>query len=301
MLPGLQSLTAGIGDHGAVIPAELQTREVGAAAFLGGHDVQFLPHEHVGADAAGDDQPLEPGLPQGATGLDEQGVDHRCLEASGNVGAVLWRTGAGFQGNQRVGLEPAETEVQTGSVGHWPRETEASSVTRFGQLGDGRPAGVAQTQHLGGLVEGLACGVVHRFTQNPVAADAGDLHQLGVATGDKQGEERKFGRIRFQQRGEQVAFHVVDADGWHIQAPGQAAGDRGTSQQGADQAGPAGVGDAVECLERDAGIGADLPDERHELADVVTRRQFRYDAAVLGVNVDLAVQPMTEQTSLAGV
>ena len=67
----------------------------------------------VGADAAGHHQRVAAGRIQRALALDRQRVDHRVLEAAGDVGAGLRRTGReSLPGQQHLGLQAAETEIQ---------------------------------------------------------------------------------------------------------------------------------------------------------------------------------------------
>jgi hypothetical protein len=96
----LESIPAGVGDHGAVVGAQAWARIVhlaGQGGVEGGAQIA------VGADPAGDDQALEAALFQRALALDYQGVDHGLLEAGGDVGVVFraalgdQQPGVGFQ------------------------------------------------------------------------------------------------------------------------------------------------------------------------------------------------------------
>ena len=51
------------------------------------------------------------------------------------------------------------------AVGHWPRERNAPGVAVLGELRQLRTARIRQAHHLGGLVEGLAGGVVEGFAE----------------------------------------------------------------------------------------------------------------------------------------
>src|SRR3546814_9358599 len=74
-------------DHRAVVGAQLRAREAGAAAAGLAHRLQLRAQALVGADAAGDHQYVAAGGIERAFALDRQGVDHRVLEAAGDVGA----------------------------------------------------------------------------------------------------------------------------------------------------------------------------------------------------------------------
>ena len=97
-----------------------------------------------------------------------------------------------------------------------------------------------------GLVEGFAGGIVERFAEQRVAADAGDAHQLRVPARDQQRDEREIGRIGRQQRRQQVAFEMMHADRRHAEREGQRRADAGADQQRAGESGALGVGDGVD-------------------------------------------------------
>ena len=67
-------------------------------------------------------------------------------------------------------------------------KAEAGGVARACGSLDAGAAGVAQAQHLGDLVVGLAQGIVLRRAELAVAADTLDGDQLAVAAGDQQEE-----------------------------------------------------------------------------------------------------------------
>ena len=160
------------------------------------------------------------------------------------------------------------------------------------------PPGIAQPEQLGGLVEGFAGGVVQGFPQRFVGADAGNLHQLAVAAGNQQGDEREGGRIGFEQRREQVAFEMVDADDRHLEREAQRGGNAGADQQRPGQPRPFGIGDGLDIVQGAAGLLQDLPGQRQHAPDVVARGEFRHHPAVFGVHRHLGVQRMGEQAAL---
>ncbi len=63
---------------------------------------------------------------------------------------------------------------------------------------------------------------------------------------DQQRDERELRRLGLEQGRQQVTFHVVHPDAGQVPGVGEATGDGGPDQQGAHQAGAAGVGDAVD-------------------------------------------------------
>ena len=91
-------------------------------------------------------------------------------------------------------------------------------MTGFGQARDRRSAGITEPQQLGGLVEGLAGGVVQRLAEDAVVADAAHVGEQRVPARDQQRREGKGRRVGLQHGGEQVPLHMVYPDGRHPQA-----------------------------------------------------------------------------------
>ena len=132
-----------------------------------------------------------------------------------------------------------------------------------------------------------------------VAPETAHLHQHRVTARDEQRDEGEGRRRRLQHRRQQMPFHVMDGDGRHGQRVGQAAGERATHEQCADEARTGRVGNAVDCLQSCRRLPQHLRDERHHLADVIARGQLRHHPAILDVHVHLAVQGVREQATLA--
>ena len=76
---------------------------------------------------------------------------------------------------------------------------------------------------------------------------------------------------------------MVDAQTGHAPGVGQTAAQGRPDQQRTDQTGTGRVGDASDLADRGVRLGHDLPDQRHQLAHVVTGRQFRHDPAKFGM------------------
>ena len=151
----------------------------------------------VGADAAGDHQPVGGrSAVQRAQRLGHERLDHRVLESARDIGARRVVERAAAHGDHHRGLEPAEAEVEARPVEHRPRKFVHAVAPLLGQRRERRPAGIAEAEQFRGLVEGLARGVVLGFAEHPVAADARDLDQHGVAARDLQRHERELRRVR---------------------------------------------------------------------------------------------------------
>ncbi len=158
-----------------------------------------------------------------------------------------------------------------------------------------RPARVRQPHQLGGLVEGLAGGIVQGFAQQLVIADAAHIHQLRMAARHQQCHERRLRRVLFQQRRQQMPFHVVHADGRHFQRERQRPSRRRAHQQRTHQPRAGGIGHTVDIRQLQPGLRQALAHQRHQLAHMVAAGQFRHHAAVIGVHRHLAVERVRTQ------
>ena len=67
-------------------------------------------------------------------------------------------------------------------------------------------------------------------------------------------------------------------------------------EQRACQPGPARVGNDIDLLESCPCLDEHLPKQRQDAPDVVSRGQLRNDSAIDGVEVDLAVEALAEQS-----
>jgi len=121
-----------------------------------------------------------------------------------------------------------------------------------------------------------------------------------MAAGHQQGHERRLRRVVLHQRRQQMAFHMVDSDGRHIQAPGQRTGHAGADQQRANQARASGIGHALDLGDGDAGLVQGLADQRQGLAHVVAAGQLGHHPAVFGVQRNLAVDGVRTQRGRPG-
>ena len=85
-----------------------------------------------------------------------------------------------------------------------------------------------------------------------------------------------------------MGLHVVDADERHVPGVGERLGGRDADEQRADQAGPDGDGDSADLVVGDAGLDDRLSDHRVEQLEVGPPGDLGNDAAVHGVQIDLA-------------
>ena len=80
-----------------------------------------------------------------------------------------------------------------------------------------------------------------------------------------------------------------------LPAPGEGSPDRGSDEERADEPGAAGIGDAFQVRGAPLRLRERVADEGEHPADVVARRDLGDDATVLGMQGDLAVQPVRHQ------
>src|SRR6185312_11455622 len=89
---------------------------------------------------------------------------------------------------------------------------EGFRVAALGLLLDQRTTWVAEAEQPGGLVEGLAGGVVERLAEDLVRVVVADRGEQGVPAGGDQAEEGRLERLRLEEVRGDVALEVVDRD-----------------------------------------------------------------------------------------
>ena len=156
-------------------------------------------------------------------------------------------------------------------------------------------AGIGQAEQFGGFVERLAGSIVKRFAEQRIVADARDAHELRVAAGNEQGDERKGRRSRREQRREQVAFKMMDGNDRHAQGGGQPFGKSDADEQGARQSRPLRIGNGGDFVQCPFAFTQHLPQQGNRAPDMVARGQFGHDAAIVLMHADLTVQGVCEQ------
>ena len=230
--------------------------------------------------------------------LAHQGVDDGLLEAGGKVrhGACIGVLGAAQEG----GLQPGEAEVE--AVTH-ARPGEALGAGGLpGDALDLGPAGEAQTQDAGGLVEGLAGGVVAGPAQELVVASAPHEDQVRVAPG---GDEAEKGQARLvhgggallQPGGVDVSLQVVYAQEGDPQGQGEALGEVGAHQEGAGQARAHGHSHGVQLAGGHVRLGQGTAVDGDHGQDVLPGSHLRDDAPVAGVDLHLGADDAGEETA----
>ena len=175
----------------------------------------------------------------------EHAVDRRLLEARGDVGVgVIARCRAA---RSTALLSPANEKCGSPLPTQRARQADGARIAFQRQPLDRRPAGIAEAEDLGGLVERLAQRVVDRRAEPAVAADALDPQQLAMAARDQQQQHRETASVGSASRGRQrVAFEVIDRDQRLVAGHRQRLGGDKPDHDSADQPRPGGRGDRVD-------------------------------------------------------
>ncbi len=182
---------------------------------------------------------------------------------------------------------------------HGPRQGEAGRIAVPGGPLHQRPAGVAQPQHLGDLVEGLSQGVVDGGAQPRVGADALHREKLAVPARHQQKQERKR-HVVGQPRGQRVPLQMVDGQERQIVYRGDGLGGHHPHEHAADQPRAAGGGDAVQVREPHAGLVHGLGDQAIEVFEMGAGGDFGDHAAEGPMIVQLRQHAIGKDPPVAG-
>ena len=184
------------------------------------------------------------------------------------------------------GLQTGEAEVEP-LVAHRPREVDRLGVAGRGDPLDGRPAGVAETEEPGDLVERLARSVVDGLTEQSVATRRTHLDEQRVPARHEQHDDRQFDRRVVEQRRVEVRFEVVDPDERHVPREGQRLGRRHTDEEGTDQPRSDRARHCIDAPLVDAGLDDRPGDHRVEQVEVGAAGDLRHHSSERDVQLDL--------------
>jgi hypothetical protein len=154
-----------------------------------------------------------------------------------------------------------------------------AGIAAVGRALHRRPAGKAEVEELGRLVEGLAEGIVDGGAVAAIGPDVLHRQKLGVAAGD---EEQQVGRPQAlgQARREGVGFQMVDRHQRQVVGERDRLGRHQPDDQPADEAGTGGGRDAIEIGEAEIGLAQRLGDQAVEMGDMGAGGDLRHDTAV---------------------
>ena len=160
------------------------------------------------------------------------------------------------------------------------RQRNLARVTGCGQPLHRGSTGIAQTQHLGGLVEGFAQRVVDRRAQPAIPAHALDQQQLAVPARGEQQQIGEFERGIGQAGGQCVAFEMIDRQQRLVPGHGQGLGGDQPDQHPAEQSRSGGSRAGVDVAQRQPGIGQGRGDQRRDPFGVGARGDLGHDPAI---------------------
>ena len=252
----------------------------------------------VGRDAATDAVFLASGGMQGVFGLLVLHVKDSCLKRSRQIGQVNRAPGLGLlldvERHGRFKARKRETIVSPAVKR--ARKIDRAGITRLGQLGDDGATGIAQTQRLGYLVEGLAHSIVECLTKYLVVTPCLHVHEHGVPARDKREDERRLEVGLRQQVGKQVPLQMVDAYERLTGSVGKAFGKGNAHHEGAHQARTLCHAHGGEFARRDGstlktkrccGILERRIHDTHNHLNVFARGDLGHHAAKAGVKINL--------------
>ena len=98
-----------------------------------------------------------------------------------------------------------------------------------------------------------------------------------------------------------MPLHMVDGNCRHFPRIGEATAKRRPHEQRTNQSGSGGKRNGVDCFPGTICTVQNLAHERHQPANVVTRRELRHDAAVSLMKIDLRVQCVGEQALFGAI
>jgi len=121
-----------------------------------------------------------------------------------------------------------------------------------------------------------------------VMTDVFHRHQQRMTTGNEQEQKRKFDLVR-EPGGQRMRFEMIDGEEGLVVGEGQRLGRHHPHHYTADQAGPAGGGNAVELGEIEAGDGQGVLDQPVDALEMGARGDFRHHAAEAAMLGQLAI------------
>lgn len=177
-----QSEISCVGDHGAVISAELRAGIEYFDTRIGGCFAERVAQSLVGADTTRDHEPLAAGLLQRSATFYSKRVDRGQFKGNRNIGDSPLIQHMLSTDRCNMGFQTAEAEIQTGSAGHWTGEDKPVRVTLPRCFRYGGASRVSESEEFGCFVEGFSGGIVDSLTQNVVLPRRRDINQHCMAT-----------------------------------------------------------------------------------------------------------------------
>ncbi len=155
----------------------------------------------------------------------------------------------------------------------------------WSELVDDGPTGIAKAEELSDFVVGFSRGVIARAAFEVVFALGEAGEEMRVAAAGDEGQHRVFGQAGIEEGRFDVAVKMVDSDQRNAVSEAESLRVGKADEQAADQARALRGGDGVEVLIVEAGHG--FADHGDDGAQVFAASQFRHDAAILRMDVQL--------------
>ncbi len=283
-------------DHRRVIGAQFGLRKMHPQAPEVAFPLQLGTKEAVAGDPsrrrhAPDAEP-KGGLEQFA----HEDIHDGCLRTGTNVSQtrrVRPSLGMPVEMISHGSFKSAETEVVPAVAEEGPRKGDSLGVAFPGQFVDRGTARVRQPKKLGDLVKALACRVVQRGSENPVAKFAFHVDQEGMtAAGDERnvGHERGVVRLPWLAGDPwriQVRLMMMDPDKGPPQGERERLSDAAADQQSLRQAGTQSGRDSVNVPRGDSRVSKRPAGDFGQIPEVLARGEFGNHAAVGRVGADL--------------
>src|SRR5580698_1870931 len=147
-----------------------------------------------------------------------------------------------------------------------------------------RATGIRQAEESRRFVVRFACGIVVRPSENLQIGCRVHRDELRVTAGNEQCEKRVRRKLfAIEKRCEDVSVQVVDGVDRFVQCEGECFCRGNADYEAADQSRSGGYCDAVDLFEVCAGAVDRIFDGSGKQRDVTPSSDFRYDAAVFGV------------------
>ena len=103
-------------------------------------------------------------------------------------------------------LQAGKGKIERVAPQQRPRQLVSLGIAELGKARQRRPAGIAEAEQLGRLVERLAGGIVDRVAEERIAADRGDMEKLRVAARNEERDEGESRRVGGEEGREEVSF-----------------------------------------------------------------------------------------------
>ena len=160
-------------------------------------------------------------------------------------------------------------------------------VALLGFLGDVWAARVGKTENLGDFIKTFTNGVVAGGADDFEMIVALHVNDLGVATTDDGCEEWKLGIVATEPVGVNVRLEMMGRVERLVVKDGESAGGKGADEKTSDETRSMSDGNGVNIVNGEIGVIERFFNDGIDGFDVAAGGNFRDDAAIFGMDVDL--------------